>query len=55
MLGARHRFPQRHYRHLVIGAIEIYGKLGHFSHDAAMTMAAVLAVLVLMAYWILKT
>jgi hypothetical protein len=30
-------------------------QLGHFSHDAAMTMAAVLVVLVVVAYWILKT
>jgi hypothetical protein len=36
-------------------ALEAATKLGHFNHDAAMTMAAVLAVVVLMAYWILKT
>jgi hypothetical protein len=39
----------------VIAAIEISAKLGHFTHDAAMTMAAVLVLLVLMVYWILKT
>jgi len=36
-------------------ALEIVAKLGHFNHDAATTMAAVLAAVVLMAYWILKT
>ena len=30
-------------------------KLGHFNHDVATTMAAVLVVMVLLAYWILKT
>jgi hypothetical protein len=39
----------------VIAAIQTFAKLGHFTHDAALTMAAVLAVLVLFAYWILKT
>ena len=39
----------------MIAAIEAAAKLGHFNHDAAMTMAAVLAAVVLMAYWILKT
>ena len=36
-------------------ALEIVAKLGHFSHDAVTTMAAVLAAVVLMAYWILRT
>ena len=39
----------------VIAPLEIVAKLGHFNHDAAMTMAAVLVAIVLMAYWILKT
>jgi hypothetical protein len=36
-------------------ALGIVTKFGHFDHDAAMTMAAVLVGVVLMAYWILKT
>jgi hypothetical protein len=36
----------------VIASID---KLGHFNHDAATTMAAALVVMVLLAYWILKT
>lgn len=36
-------------------AVEVLAKLGHFTHDAATTMAAVLVTLVLMAYWILRT
>ena len=39
----------------VTATLEIVAKLGHFNHDAATTMAAVLAVVVLMAYWILRT
>lgn len=39
----------------MIAALELATKLGRFSHDAATTMAAVLAVVVLFAYWILKT
>ena len=39
----------------VIAALEIIAKLGHLSHDAVTTMAAVLAAVVLMAYWVLKT
>jgi hypothetical protein len=35
--------------------MEIYAELGRINHDAAQTMAAVLVVLVLTAYWILKT
>jgi hypothetical protein len=30
-------------------------QLGRFNHDAATTIAAVLVVLVALAYWILKT
>ncbi len=44
-----------HYRRTVILGIEILAKLGRFDHDAATTMAAILAAVVLMAYWILKT
>ena len=36
-------------------ALGTVAKLGHFSHDAVTTMAAVLAGVALMAYWILKT
>jgi hypothetical protein len=35
----------------VIASID---KLGHFTHDAATTMAVMLVVMVLLAYWILK-
>lgn len=51
------RAPDRRglYRHLVIALIATFSKLGHFTHDAILTLAAVLAVLVLFAYWILKT
>ena len=35
-------------------ALEAVAKLGHFNHGAVTTMAAVLAAVVLMAYWILK-
>jgi len=36
-------------------AVEVLAKLGHFTHDAATTMAAVLVTVVLLAYWILRT
>ena len=49
------RLFEGRYRHLVIAALEIAAKLGHFNQDAATTMAAVLVAVVLMAYWILKT
>jgi hypothetical protein len=39
----------------MIAALELATKLGRFNHDAMTTMAAVLAVVALMAYWILKT
>jgi hypothetical protein len=39
----------------VTAAIETFAKLGHFTHDTALTMAAVFVMLVLTAYWILKT
>lgn len=39
----------------MIAALGVVTKFGHFNHDAAMTMAAVLVGVVLMAYWILKT
>lgn len=39
----------------MIAALGIVTKFGHFDHDAALTMAAVLVGVVLMAYWILKT
>jgi hypothetical protein len=39
----------------VTAALQLSEKLHHFTHDAALTMAAVLAMLVLFAYWILKT
>jgi hypothetical protein len=39
----------------MIASIDLLAKLGRFSHDAATTMAAVLVVLVALAYWILRT
>jgi hypothetical protein len=39
----------------MIAGIEVLAKLGHLTQDAATTMAAVFAAVVLMAYWILKT
>jgi hypothetical protein len=36
-------------------SIELIAKLGRLSGDAAMSVAAVVLVLVVMAYWILKT
>jgi ABC-type sulfate transport system permease component len=42
------------FLHMTAG-LGIVTKFGHFDHDAAMTMAAVLVGVVLMAYWILKT
>jgi hypothetical protein len=39
----------------MIAAVDLLAKLGRFNHDAATTMAALLAALVLMAYWILRT
>jgi hypothetical protein len=35
--------------------IPLAAQLGRFTHDTAITMAAVLVVLVAVAYWILKT
>jgi hypothetical protein len=39
----------------VIASIDLIAKLGRLNHDAVTTMAAMLVVLVLLAYWILKT
>lgn len=39
----------------MIASIDLIAKLGRFNHDAATTMAAMLVVLVLLAYWILRT
>jgi hypothetical protein len=39
----------------MIAALELATKLGRFNHDAVTTMAAILTVVVLMAYWILKS
>jgi hypothetical protein len=38
-----------------VNVIASVDKLGHFTHDTATTMAAALVVMVLLAYWILKT
>jgi hypothetical protein len=35
--------------------VEILSKLGHFQGDAATTIAGMVAVMALLAYWILKT
>jgi len=39
----------------VVGGVEILAQLGHLHASAAATAAAVLALLVVMAYWILRT
>lgn len=36
-------------------SIEILAKLGHFQGDAASAVGAMVAVMVVLAYWILKT
>lgn len=38
----------------MIATIDLLAKLGRLHHDAATTMAAVVGMVVLMAYWILK-
>lgn len=35
--------------------VEILARLGHFNGDAAQTVGAMVAVMVVLAYWILKT
>jgi hypothetical protein len=35
--------------------VEIFTKLGHFQGDAATTIGGMVAVMALLAYWILKT
>jgi hypothetical protein len=39
----------------VIAALDLFARLGRVDHDAVTTMAAVLAAVALMAYWILRT
>ena len=38
----------------VFAALELSEKLRHFSHDSVTTMVAILACVVLFAYWILR-
>jgi hypothetical protein len=38
----------------VIAALGLSDKLSHFTHDSIAAMVAILATLVLLAYWILK-
>jgi len=49
------RWSSRIYLRSVIAALELSEKLRHVSHDSVTTMAAILACVVLFAYWILKT
>ncbi len=38
-----------------IAALGLSDKLSHFTHDSITAMAAILACVALLAYWILKT
>ena len=47
--------PRRSYRAFVQASVEILAQLGRLNHDAAGSIAAVVALMILMAYWILRT